>query len=93
MKKWRGWTYPAVVFGRNAIAVFVLSGLVAKSLILHKLERDGGATASFHQLLYETAFASWAGPLPGSFLLALATVLFWWLAKSVLYRRRILIAI
>ena len=93
VKKWRGWTYPALVFGRNAIAVFVLSGLVAKSLILYKVEREGGSPASLYQLLYENAFASWAGPLRGSLLFALATVLFWWLVMLVLYRRRIFIAL
>jgi predicted acyltransferase len=93
VKKWRGWTNPALVFGRNAIAVFVLSGLVAKSLILYKVERADGSLASLYQLLYENAFASWAGPLRGSLLFALATVLFWWLAMWVLYRRRIFIAV
>ena len=93
VKAWRGFTYPAVVFGRNAIAVFVLSGLAAKSLILYKVERAGGSTASLYQLLYEKAFASWAGPLPGSLLFAIAIVLFWWLAMWALYRRRIFIAV
>lgn len=93
VKKWRGWTYPALVFGRNAIAVFVLSGLVAKSLILYKVERAEGSPASLYQLLYENAFASWAGPLRGSLLFALATVLFWWLVMLPLYRRRIFIAL
>jgi len=93
VKTWRGWTHPAVVFGRNAIAVFVLSGLVAKSLILYRVERADGSPASLYQLLYENAFASWAGPLRGSLLFALATVLFWWLVMRVLYRRRIFIAV
>jgi predicted acyltransferase len=93
VKMWRRWTGPAVVFGRNAIAVFVLSGLVAKSLILYKVEREGGSPASLYQLLYENAFASWAGPLRGSLLFALATVLFWWLAMWALHRRRIFIAL
>jgi predicted acyltransferase len=93
VKTWRGWTYPAVVFGRNAIAVFVLSGLVAKSLILYKIERADGSAASLYQLLYERVFASWAGPLRGSLLFALATVLFWWLAMLALHRRKIFITV
>ena len=93
VKKSRRFTGPAVVFGRNAIAVFVLSGLVAKSLLLYKVERPDGSVASLYQLLYENVFASWAGPLRGSLLFALATVLFWWLAMLVLHRRRIFIAV
>ncbi len=93
VRKRQAWTYPAVVFGRNAIAVFVLSGLVAKTLLLHEIERADGSRASLYQLLYESAFASWAGPLRGSLAFALATVLFWWLAMLVLYRRKIVIAV
>jgi predicted acyltransferase len=93
VKEWRSWTQPAVVFGRNAIAVFVLSGLVAKSLILYKVSREDGSLVSLYQLLYENAFASWAGPLRGSLLFALATVLFWWLAMLLLYRRRIFLSV
>jgi predicted acyltransferase len=93
VKGWRAWTYPAVVFGRNAIALFVLSGLVAKSMILYKVARPDGSTASLYQLLYEKAFASWAGPLNGSLAFALATILFWWLALSFLYRRKIFITV
>jgi predicted acyltransferase len=93
VKKWRSWTQPAVVFGRNSILVFVLSGLVAKSLILYKVEREDGSLVSLYQLLYETAFASWAGPLRGSLLFALATIFFWWLAMHVLYRRRIFLSV
>jgi predicted acyltransferase len=93
VKKWKGWTVPAVVFGRNAIAIFVLSGLVAKSMILYKVERSDGSTASLYQLVYEKGFASWAGALNGSLAFALATILFWWLVLWVLYRRRIFITI
>jgi predicted acyltransferase len=93
VKKWRRFTYPAVVFGRNAIAVFVLSGLLAKSLILYKVATRDGSTASLYQLLYERGFASWAGPLRGSLLFALAMVLWWWLAMLVLYRRGITIRV
>ena len=71
----------------------MLSGLVAKTLILHKVEREGGGTASLYQLLYENAFASWAGPLRGSLLFALATLSFWWIAMLLLYRRRIFIKV
>lgn len=93
VKKWRAWTYPAVVFGRNAIAVFVLSGLVAKTLLLTKVPAADGRMKSLYQLLYERLFASWAGPLPGSLAFALATLLFWWVAMLLLARRKIYITI
>ena len=73
------WTRPLVVYGMNAITVFVASGLVAKTLILWRVPaaEGSGSTTSVYGLVYETWFASWAGPLNGSLAFAGATVLFW----------------
>ena len=38
VRGWRRFVTPAVIFGRNALAVFVLSGLVTKSLMLYRVE-------------------------------------------------------
>lgn len=74
---WRAWTRPLVVYGMNAITVFVASGLVAKSLVLWRVTRGAGETTSAYNLIYETVFASWAGPLNGSLAFAVAMVLLW----------------
>ncbi len=73
----RGWARPLVVYGRNAITVFVASGMLAKQLILWRVSDGAGGTTSAYNRIYETAFASWAGPLNGSLAFALATVLLW----------------
>ena len=74
------WTRPLVVYGMNAITVFLASGLVAKTLVLWRVRVPGGAgeTTSAYNLVYETGFASWAGPLNGSLAFAVATVLLWY---------------
>ena len=73
------WTRPLVIYGMNAITVFVASGLVARTLILWRVpaEEGSGSTTSLYNLVYEAGFASWAGPLNGSLAFAGATVLFW----------------
>ena len=93
VKQWRRWAHPAVVFGMNAIAVFVLSGLVARLLIITQWETTGGASMSLYGWIYQTLFASWAGPLNGSLAFALGTVTFWFAMTYVLYRRRIFLKV
>ncbi len=80
---WRRWARPLIVYGANAIVVFVASGLVAKQLILWSL----------YGRIYESAFASWAGPLNGSLAFAVATVLLWLAVAWALYAKRILIKV
>lgn len=73
------WTRPLVVYGMNAITVFVASGLVARTLVLWRVPvpQGSGETTSSYNFVYEAAFASWAGPVNGSLAFAAATVLFW----------------
>ncbi len=87
----RGWAGPLVVYGVNAITVFVASGLVAKTLGLWRVPSGAGETTSAYNFLYETLFASWAGPLNGSLAFAIATVLFWLGATWAMYKRGIFI--
>ncbi len=91
----RGWALPLVVYGMNAITVFVASGLVARTLVLWRVPdgADSGGTTSMYNLIHETAFASWAGPLNGSLAFAASTVLFWLGVLWVMYARRIFIRV
>ncbi len=89
----RAWARPLVVYGVNAITVFVASGLVAKTLALWRVPSGAGETTSAYNFLYETLFTSWAGPLNGSLAFAIATVLFWLGAARAMYARRLFIKV
>lgn len=84
------WAKPLVVYGMNAIAVFVASGLLAKVLGILRVE---GGNTSWKGWIYENLFASWAGPLNGSLAFALTYVLFWLALMWTLYREGIFIKI
>ena len=84
----RRWATPFVVFGVNAIAAYFLSGLFAQVLGLVRV-----GDASLKRWIYETLFASWAGPLNGSLAFALAFVLLWLALMWPLYRREIYIKV
>lgn len=95
VRHWRAWAKPLVVYGMNAITVFVASGIVAKTLIRWRLEptEAGGATTAYGRL-YEAVFAPlFAEPCNASLAFAVTTVLFWLGAMWVLYRRRIFLKV
>jgi predicted acyltransferase len=90
MRGWRRWAAPLLVFGSNAIVVFVASSLMAKLLYRWRVVDDGPSVSRW---TYEHVFASWASPKSASLLYALTYVLLWLLVMIPLYRRRIFIKV
>lgn len=76
-------TYPFLVYGANAIALYVGSGVLGWFLSLFKVKA----------FVYSNLLAPWAGPKLGSLLYPVLLLLIWLVLLSVLYRRRIFIRI
>jgi predicted acyltransferase len=89
----RTWAKPAVVYGMNAIAVFVLSGLVGRLSVLIHVNGTDGTAVTLKTWVYQNLFASWAGPQNGSLAFAVTYVAVWLGLMAILYRRRIFIKI
>ncbi len=79
---WQEWM---VVYGRNAILVFVASGMVTKAMA--RIRVDEGT--SLYGWIYQNAFQSWAGDYPGSLAFAVTYVVFWLGVMWILHRRGI----
>lgn len=88
----RAWAWPFVVFGSNAIVVFVASSILAKMMGRWKVDVDGG-TISVKGWIYREWFASWAAPLNASLAFALAYIAMWLLLMIPLYRGRVFVKI
>jgi predicted acyltransferase len=86
VRGWRAWTRPFVILGTNALALFFLSSLVARLLIVIKVPRGSGSSP-LHALLFDRLFAPWASPINASLAFAL-TYLGLWLAAMWLLDRR-----
>ncbi len=93
LRGWKAWSKPFVVYGMNAIAVFVASGLLTKTLVRWRVPVEGGETTSMYSWIYTNVFASWLGPLNGSLAFAISYILFWLAIIWILYWRRIFIKI
>ncbi len=82
VKGWRRPAQPFVVYGVNALTVFVMSGLIAKCLSRVKID---GFSVKTH--IYDNVFASWLADYPASLAYALAWVSGWYLVLWLMYRR------
>jgi predicted acyltransferase len=89
---YRRWAKPFEVFGLNAIALYVGSGLMAELLGLIKVNA-GGASVPLQSWIYQNVFASWASPVNASLAFAVAFVLLWLGLMWILYRRKIFISV
>ncbi len=83
IRQWRSWARSFVIYGSNAIGVYVLSGLLASVLGMWKL--DG---VSFKRRAWEALAGMGASPHNASLLYALANVLVLYLAAWLLWRKR-----
>ena len=79
---WRRFTKPFVVYGMNALMMFILSGLFARLLSLIKI--DG---TSLRTLLWRNVFAPLACAPVSSLLFSLAHVALFWGIAWWMYRR------
>jgi predicted acyltransferase len=89
VKGWRRWAAPFVILGMNAIALFMLSGLLAKTLGLIKWADAAGKPISLHGYLYGHWVAPLAAPKNASLLFALAHLAVMFGILAWMYRRRI----
>jgi len=85
----RAWCRPFAIWGRNAILVFVASGLLAKTLALIKVTGPQGVPISLQAALLGAAFGSWLPPYAASLAWALANIALWFAVLRALDRRGI----
>lgn len=94
VKGWRRWARPAMIFGTNAIAAYVLHILAIRTLLkVFASTASDGSTSTAYAWIYEHLFASWAGAWNGSLAFAVANVLFWFGVLAILYRQRIFLKV
>jgi predicted acyltransferase len=97
IKGYRAWSLPFRVFGVNALAVFVLTGWMARVMTIKEwwnfTRTDGTTGANLQTLIYQRAFASWLSPVNASLAFAVCFVLLWLGLMGVLYKKKIYIKV
>jgi predicted acyltransferase len=84
---WRRWAAPFVTYGKNAIAVFVGSGVLAKTLLSIKWNDASGLAVSLWQRLYRLLCASWLPPHEASLAWAMSMVILFYLVALWMDRK------
>jgi predicted acyltransferase len=92
IRKYQRWAKPFVVFGVNAIALFVGSAVMARLMGLIKLPW-GDATISLQGWIFQKLFLSWASPINASLAYAICFILLWLGLVWILYSRKIFIKV
>ncbi len=93
VKKYTAWAKPFVIFGVNALVLFVASGVMARLLGLIKLSATDGTQISLQSWIYKNGFLSWLPPYRASLAYAISFILVWLGLMWILYRRRIFIKV
>jgi predicted acyltransferase len=88
----RGWTAPWAIFGSNAIVAYVLSELLASTLVSIHVQ-SSEQTSTLQRLIYEKCFSWIVNPSLGALLYSLVYLLICFVPVAILYRKRIFIKI
>ncbi|HXG01275.1 MAG TPA: DUF5009 domain-containing protein, partial [Bacteroidota bacterium] len=87
-KGYRAWATPLVTYGMNAIAVFVVSGILARLLVLVKIHGSDGSEISLKTYVFEHVYRALASPLNASLLFALSFVMLMYLFVWGLWKKQ-----
>ncbi len=93
IKGYTRWAKPFVIFGVNALALFVFSGLMARFLGAAKVTAPDGQSISLQKWIFDTFFLSIAPPTDASLMYAVSFILFWLFLMWLLYKKKIYIKV
>lgn len=93
IKGYKRWTKPFVIFGVNALALFVGSGIMARIFGLIRVAGPEGKDISLQQWIFTNIFLPLAAPINASLMYAICFILVWLFLMWLLYRKKIYIKV
>lgn len=88
VRGWKRWATPLVIYGSNALALFVLAGLIGKLFYLIQWNGAEGKAVTLKTWIYQGCFVPLASPVNASLLFAIAFVLLFFLFAWLLWRKK-----
>ena len=88
VRGYRRWATPLVIYGMNAIVLFVLAGLVGRLLGLIRWTDPNGAVVTLKGWIFQGLFAPLASPVNASLAFALSFVLVFLAIAWLMWRRK-----
>lgn len=93
IKGYKAWTKPFVIFGVNALALFVFSGIAARMLGAYRISGKDGQSVSLQKWIFDNVYLSILQPIDASLAYAVSFILLWLLLMWLLYRKKIIIKV
>jgi len=88
VKGYKKWATPLVIYGMNAITVFVLSGVVGRTIGLIKVAMPDGTELPLQAYIFQTYFLSIASPINASLLYAISFILVMFIVVWVMWKKK-----
>ncbi len=93
IKGYRKWAWPFVVFGVNALPLFVFSGIMARMLGAYRVAGAEGKPVSLQKWIFDNIYLAVAQPIDASLLYAISFILLWLFLMWLLYRRQVFLKV
>jgi predicted acyltransferase len=93
IKGYAKWAWPFRVFGANALALFVFTGLFARMIAGYRVAGDDGQPVSLQRWVMQHVYLPIAQPIDASWMFAVSFILLWLLLMWLLYRRKIYVKV
>ena len=93
IKGYGRWAWPFKVFGANALALFVFTGLFARMISAYRVTGADGQLISIGRWVMLNIFLPIAQPIDASWMFAVSFILFWLFLMWLLYRKQIYIKV
>ncbi len=93
IKGYKKWAWPFVVFGVNALALFVFSGIFARMIAAYKVSNFDGKPVSVQKWLVDNFYLALFQPINASLAYAICFILFWLFLMWLLYRKNIFVKV
>lgn len=93
IKGYEKWAWPFKVFGLNALALFVFSGIFARMISAYRVTGADGAPVSIGRWTMQNIFLPVFQPIDASLAFAITFILLWLFFMWLLYRKNIVVKV
>jgi predicted acyltransferase len=93
IKGYRRWAKPFEIFGSNALALFVFTGLFARMISAYRVSGADGQPVSIQRFVMQNVFSPVFRPIDASLAFAISFILLWLFLMWLLYRKQIYVKV
>lgn len=92
VKGYQRFTHPFMVYGVNALTVFFMSGIIARTLNLIQIPVAEG-TLSLQRIIFNNTFMMVASEINASLMYAITWIILWFFVLHIMYKKNILVKV